>query len=164
MTPACRIVLREAPKAQYGPVTSSPTTIGQFWYSIGLALSTILLDRMTVGGVTDKLLAAGVQPDLVGTAVTAINQYVSAGTPPSTALARQALADASATYASAFSTVMLITAGLVLAAGVSAWSCSGVPVLGSTRGRLEAQAPAATLPTLVGAAGRSLVNMSRARG
>ncbi|TXH44432.1 MAG: MFS transporter [Actinobacteria bacterium] len=117
MTPACRIVLREAPKAQYGPVTSSPTTIGQFWYSIGLALSTILLDRMTVGGVTDKLLAAGVQPDLVGTAVTAINQYVSAGTPPSTALARQALADASATYASAFSTVMLITAGLVLAAG-----------------------------------------------
>ena len=58
-----------------------------------------------------------IHKDLVGTAVTAINQYVSAGTPPSTALARQALADASATYASAFSTVMLITAGLVLAAG-----------------------------------------------
>ncbi len=117
MTPACRIVLRVAPKAQYGPVTSSPTTIGQFWYSIGLALSTILLDRMTVGGVTDKLLAAGVQPDLVGTAVTSINQYVSAGTPPSTPLARQALADASAAYAAAFSSVMLITAVLVLVAG-----------------------------------------------
>ncbi|MFI0433407.1 MAG: MFS transporter [Candidatus Nanopelagicales bacterium] len=118
MTPACRIVLRVAPKAQYGPVTSSPTTIGQFWYSIGLALSTVLLDRLTVGGVTDKLLAAGVQPDLVGAAVTSINQYVSAGTPQSTPLARQALLDASASYAAGFSSVMLITAALVLVAGL----------------------------------------------
>ena len=119
LVPAGRIVIESAPAGQYGPVTSSPPTIGQFWYSIGLAMSTVLVDRLTLGGVSEKLRAAGVQPDLIATAVTSVDHYTPAGPPPSTPLAIESLKDAAASYTSAFSTTMTLTAGLTLAAGIA---------------------------------------------
>ena len=116
--PFGNLILKEAPPAQFGPVTSSRTTIGQFFYSLGFALSTIIVDRMTMGGVTHRLTDAGVQPDMVGTAVTSINQFVSTGTDPATELGKQALADAVDSYGSGFGVMMLITAGLILVAGI----------------------------------------------
>lgn len=115
------LIIQEAPPAHYGTVTSSRTTIGQFFYSIGFALATVLVDKLTIGGVVNKLTDSGVQPDMVGTAVTSINQYVKTGDDPSTALAREALADATASYSQAFSTVMLVSAVLLLVAGVVAF-------------------------------------------
>lgn len=118
--PFGNLIIREAPPAQFGPVTSSRTTIGQFFYSIGFAIATVLVDRLTIGGVTQKLTDAGVQPDTIGTAVTSINQYVKSGDDPTTQLGKEALADAVSSYSSAFTTVMLISAGLMLIAGVIA--------------------------------------------
>lgn len=118
--PFGNLIIREAPPAQFGPVTSSRTTIGQFFYSIGFAVATVLVDRLTIGGVTQKLTDAGVQPDTIGTAVTSINQYVKSGDDPTTQLGKEALADAVTSYSSAFTTVMLISAGLMLIAGVIA--------------------------------------------
>ena len=118
--PFGNLIIREAPPAQFGPVTSSRTTIGQFFYSIGFAIATVLVDRLTIGGVTQKLTDAGVQPDSIGTAVTSINQYVKSGDDPTTQLGKEALADAATSYSSAFTTVMLISAGLMLIAGLVA--------------------------------------------
>jgi predicted MFS family arabinose efflux permease len=116
--PFGNLIIREAPPAQYGPVTSSRTTIGQFFYSIGFALATVMVDKLTIGGVTGKLTDAGVQPDMIGTAVTSINTYVRTGDDPSTQLGKKALSDAVASYASAFSTVMVVAAVLIIVAGV----------------------------------------------
>lgn len=118
--PFGNMIIKEAPADQYGPVTSSRTTIGQFFYSIGFAAATVLVDRLTLGGVTQKLTDAGVQPDSIGTAVTSLNQYVRTGTDPSTQLGKEALSDAVASYSSAFSVVMLVTAGLILVAALVA--------------------------------------------
>ncbi len=118
--PFGNLIIQEAPAAQYGPVTSSRTTIGQFFYSIGFALATVMVDRLTIGGVTDKLDAAGVQPDMIGTAVTSINQYVKTGDDPSTSLGKEALADAVTSYASAYSTVMVSSAVIMMVAGIAA--------------------------------------------
>ena len=118
--PFGNMIIKEAPPDQYGPVTSSRTTIGQFFYSIGFAAATVMVDRLTLGGVTQKLTDAGVQPDSIGTAVTSLNQYVRTGTDPSTQLGKEALTDAVASYSGAFSVVMLVTAGLILVAAVAA--------------------------------------------
>lgn len=119
--PFGNLFVSEAPPAQYGPVTSSRTTVGQFWYSIGFAVSMVLIDRLTTGGVVAKLTAAGVQPDMLGTSVSAVTQYVRTGTAPTTEAGRQALAAASASYSAAFTTMMLASAGLMLLTGVVAW-------------------------------------------
>jgi MFS family permease len=119
--PFGNLFIKEAPPAQYGPVTSSRTTVGQFWYSIGFALATVMVDKLTMGGVVAKLTAAGVQPDMIGTAVTSINQYVKSGTEPTTDAGRQALSAAVESYSGAFTTVMLLSAALMLVAGVVAW-------------------------------------------
>lgn len=118
--PFGNLIIKEAPPAQYGPVTSSRTTIGQFWYSIGFAISTVIVDKLTMGGVTSKLAEAGVQPDMISTATSAITVYVKSGDEPTTEAGKQALADAASSYGSAYSTVMLISAALMLAAGLAA--------------------------------------------
>ena len=123
--PFGNLIIKEAPVAQYGPVTSSRTTIGQFFYSIGFAVSTVAVDKLTVGGVVDKLTDAGVQPDMVGTAVTSLSTYVQTGEDPATTLGKQALSDAVPSYASAFTTTMLICAVLVALATVIAWLILG---------------------------------------
>lgn len=119
--PFGNLFIKEAPPAQYGPVTSSRTTVGQFFYSIGFALATVMVDKLTMGGVVSRLTDAGVQPDLIGTAVTSINQYVKDGQQPDTNLGTQALSSAVESYSGAFTTVMLVSAVLMLVAGVVAF-------------------------------------------
>lgn len=144
--PFGNLIIKEAPPAQYGPVTSSRTTIGQFWYSIGFAISTVVVDKLTMGGVTSKLTEAGVQPDMISTATSSITQYVKTGDEPTTQLGKQALTDAASSYGSAYLTVMLISAAFMLLAGI-------VAVLLLRKAHSEAEGPAKTDPTslLVGA-------------
>ena len=54
------LILAEAPDAYLGPVSSSRTTFGQFFYTIGFSLSAVMIDRLTVGGVVHRLEHAGV--------------------------------------------------------------------------------------------------------
>ena len=137
--PFGNLIIKEAPPAQFGPVTSSRTTIGQFWYSIGFAVSTVLVDKLTMGGVTSKLTEAGVQPDMISTATSSITQYVKSGDEPSSQLGKEALADAASSYGSAFATVMLLSAGLMLVAGLVAYALL-------RRAHAHAEGPAKTDP------------------
>jgi MFS family permease len=111
------LIMSQAPVKYFGPVTSSRTTIGQFFYAAGLAVSTVVVDRITVGGVVDNLNAAGVPPTQTGQGLDAVTAFASAGTQPSTSLGQQALADASTSYGTGFATVMILAAVLSLLVG-----------------------------------------------
>ena len=112
------LVLQEAPAKYFGPVSSSRLTIGQFFYALGFAASTIVIDKLTFGGTTAKLEAAGVPATQVGTGLDAVTTYAAQSTAPTTSLGKEALADATASYGAAFATMMLITAALVVVAGL----------------------------------------------
>ncbi len=112
------LILQEAPAKYFGPVSSSRLTIGQFFYALGFAASTIVIDKLTFGGTTAKLEAAGVPATQVGTGLDAVTTYAAQSTAPTTSLGKEALADATASYGVAFATMMYITAVLVLLAGI----------------------------------------------
>lgn len=133
------LILQEAPAAQFGPVSSSRTTIGQVWFSLGTALSTVVIDSITSGGVVRRLTEAGVQPDQISTATSSVTAYVSSGTQPSTQLAREALADATESYSQGFVVVMVATATIVLAAAI-------IGFLADRRGRHQAASAPAPAP------------------
>ena len=111
--PFGNLILRLAPAEYFGPVTSSRTTFGQLFYSLGFALATVAVNRLTIGGTTSRLLDAGVQPNQVGTALDAVTAYAAQSTAPETSLGKQAIASAMEAYSRSFSTVMFITAALI---------------------------------------------------
>ena len=112
------LILKEAPAKYFGPVSSSRLTFGQFFYALGFAASTIVIDKMTIGGTVSQLEAAGVPATQVGTALDAVTTYAAQSTAPTTSLGQEALADATASYGTAFATMMFITAILVLLGGI----------------------------------------------
>lgn len=116
------LILKEAPAKYFGPVSSSRLTFGQFFYAIGFAASTIVIDKLTIGGTTAKLEAAGVPATQIGTGLDAVTTYAAQSTAPTTSLGKEALADATASYGVAFATMMYITAALVLIAGVAGYA------------------------------------------
>lgn len=114
--PFGNLFLKEAPAAYYGPVTSSRTTFGQLFFAIGFALSTVVIDKLTIGGTVDRLAAAGVPPNQIGTGLDAVTAYASQSTTPTTSLGKQALASAVESYGNAFATVMLASAAVIVLA------------------------------------------------
>ena len=115
------LVLREAPPAYLGPVSSSRTTFGQFFYTLGFSLSTVMIDRLTTGGTFTRLEAAGVPANQLSTGLDAVTMYASSGTRPDTALGQEALADAVTSYGTAFQTTFLILAAAVFVIASLGW-------------------------------------------
>jgi len=73
-------------------VTSSRTTIGQFFFAIGFSISTVAIDKLTVGGTLHRLSAAGVPPTQTSTGLDAVTAYAAKSTAPTTSLGHQASA------------------------------------------------------------------------
>lgn len=113
LVPYGALVLRLAPPAQFGAVTSSRTTIGQFGYAVGLSASMVLVDALTRGGVIHRLKDAGVTPARYGEALDAIYAYTQNGTVPSGSNGTALLQGAAASYEVAFVTTMVVTAAVV---------------------------------------------------
>ncbi|MBM3663809.1 MAG: MFS transporter [Actinobacteria bacterium] len=116
--PFGNLILREAPPTFLGPVSSSRTTFGQFFYTLGFSLSTVMVDRLTRGGVIQKLQDAGVPANQLSTGIDAVQVYASRGTRPDTAFGQEALGDGIASYGQAFATTMFAAAAAVLVAGL----------------------------------------------
>ncbi len=116
--PFGNLILREAPPDFLGPVTSSRTTFGQFFYTLGFSLSTVMVDRLTRGGVVQRLEAAGVPANQLSTGIDAVTAYASRGTRPDTPLGKEALGDGLASYGQAFATTMFAAAAAILVAGL----------------------------------------------
>ncbi|TKV60365.1 MFS transporter [Nakamurella flava] len=115
------LIISQADARYFGPVTSARTTIGQFYYAAGLALSTVLIDRLTTGGVVRRLTEAGVPPTQTGQGLDAVTAFAAAGTQPDTALGQPALGAATGSYASGFVVTMLVCAVLALVVGGAGW-------------------------------------------
>lgn len=120
-----QLYMSEAPAKSFGPVTSSKTTVGQFGYALGLAGSVVMVDVLAGGGITRRLVDAGVPQSQTGQGIDAVTVYVNTGAQPTTEIGHQALHAAAGAYMSAFSTVMLVVAGVVLAAGVVSYLLLG---------------------------------------
>ena len=112
------LILKEAPAKYLGPVTSSRTTIGQFFYAMGLALGTVLVDRLTTGGVIDRLNEAGVPPTRDGAALDAVTAFAQGKSNQTGKLAHESLVDAAQSYGEAFAVTTLATAVIVLIVGL----------------------------------------------
>ncbi len=115
------LILRVAPREYFGPVTSARTTVGQFFYTLGFALSTVLVDRMTLGGVTSRLQAEGVPQAQIHEGLSAVTSYAYQDATPSTQVGKDALADAFPSYGSAFAITLCIAAALFVLATVYAF-------------------------------------------
>ncbi len=67
------LILQEADPEHYGAVSSSRTTIGQFYYALGLALSTVIIDSLT---------RSRTQAELGGDAAESLRQFAITGQRP----------------------------------------------------------------------------------
>ena len=103
------MILEAADPEHYGVVSSARTTIGQFWYSLGLAVAAIVLDALTRVSVRDQLGETAVQQ---------LNEYAANGTQPTIAGVLEA---GSSAYVGAFSTLMFVMAGVALVGGAATW-------------------------------------------
>jgi len=119
--PYGNLIMKAAPPKYFGPVTSSRTTIGQFFYAMGLAISTVIIDKITVGGTVETLTTAGVPSTQIGTALDSVNAFAAQSTAPTTSLGKQALAAATDSYGTGFATVMIIGAVISLGGAIIGW-------------------------------------------
>jgi MFS family permease len=100
------MILEEADPKHYGAVSSSRTTIGQFWYALGLAVSTVLIDAITRSYVLKKLGAS---------AETQLDNFAASGAKPTDASVLPAAIEG---FAQGFSVLMIVFAVLMLVVGV----------------------------------------------
>lgn len=111
------LVLGEAPAEYYGPVTSSRTTFGQLFYSLGTALSTVVVTQLTIGGITSRLLGDGMSDAEVATALHGVGTYVKDGTRPQAQVFEAAIA----AYRDGFGVLMLVIALIAALMGLLGW-------------------------------------------
>ena len=111
------LVLGEAPAEYYGPVTSSRTTFGQLFYSLGTALSTVAVTQLTIAGITARLHDAGRSDAEISTALTAVGAFAKDGTRPEAPVFDAAVA----AYQDAFGALMLGVAVVALVMGLVGW-------------------------------------------
>lgn len=106
------MILEEADEKHYGVVSSSRTTIGQFWYALGLALSTVVIDAVTRSHVLAKLGSEAAQE---------LDTWSTAGTAPANSdvfpAAVEGFTEGFAVMMIAFAIVMVLVGILVVVLG-----------------------------------------------
>lgn len=106
------MILEEADTKHYGVVSSSRTTIGQFWYSLGLAVSTVMIDAIARGHVLNKLGSTAEQQ---------LNAWSASGAKPSDAsvlpVAAEGFTQGFAMFMAVFAVLMLVVGVFVLVLG-----------------------------------------------
>ena len=103
------MILEEADPQHYGVVSSSRTTIGQFWYALGLASSTVVIDTIARAHVLKKLGSSAEQQ---------LNTWSASGTKPTDAsvfpAAVEGFSQGFAVLMIAYAVVMILVGLLVL--------------------------------------------------
>lgn len=122
--PFGNLFISQAPPDRFGPVTSARTTVGQFFYAAGFALSTVMVSAYTLSRLGSQLNREAVGAEQVQQGVDAVNSFAMSGALPDTAIGRVALRHASADYSSAFAMVMVVTAVICLLVGILGWFLS----------------------------------------
>jgi len=144
--PFGNLIMQAAPARYFGPVTSARTTIGQVWYTIGLAISTVMVDKITSGGVVKRLEEAGVPSTQIGTALDKVTTYASQTHEESSKVGAEVLAGVRDSYLVGFNVAMITFAAILLLAGLI-----GVALLTKTKGDPDGGASSAANETTTGA-------------
>jgi MFS family permease len=113
------MILEEADAKHYGVVSSSRTTIGQFWYSLGLAVSTVLIDVIARQHVLAKLGSSAEQQ---------LNTWSVSGTKPTDASVFPSAVEG---FSQGFAVLMIVFAILMIVVAIV------VLVLGNKADRLK---------------------------
>lgn len=100
------MILDESDPKHYGVVSSSRTTIGQFWYSLGLASSTILIDAITRRYVLNKLGSS---------AESQLENFAASGAKPTDASVLPAAVEG---FSQGFAVLMIIFAVMMVLVGI----------------------------------------------
>ena len=108
------LILSEAPAEFYGPVTSARTTLGQLFYSLGTALSTVAITQLTISGIVTRLRAAGMSDPDVTAALSSVGAYAKDGTRPDASVFEAAVA----AYRDGFGLLMVAIAVVAVIVGV----------------------------------------------
>ena len=95
------LVIKSAPSTARGPLTASRSTIGSFANAFGMAASTVLIDRLTQGGIVERLQHAEVPPGDYGAALDVVTTYARTDQLPSAQAAQQVLSGAATSYTQA---------------------------------------------------------------
>lgn len=103
------MILQEAPANRYGAVASSRLTIGQFWFALGLAGSTVMVDMITRSKVQEKLGAS---------AGSALEKFSVSGAKPGNP---EVLRDAAFAYSDAFAEMMVALAVVTMIAAIATY-------------------------------------------
>lgn len=103
------LIIEKADPKHYGAVSSSRLTIGQFWFALGLAGSTVIIDTITRNKVTEKL---------GGAATKSLEKFSASGEKPSSP---NLLKEAIPAYTDAFATMMIVLAIVTVIAGVASY-------------------------------------------
>jgi MFS family permease len=140
--PFGNLIMQAAPARYFGPVTSARTTIGQVWYTVGLAISTVMVDRITSGGVIKRLEEAGVPSTQLGTALDKVTTYASQTHDETSKIGAEVLAGVRDSYLVGFNITMLVFAAVILLAGLL-----GVALLTKTSGDPRGGAGSASDPS-----------------
>lgn len=111
------LVLGEAPAEYYGPVTSSRTTFGQLFYSLGTALSTVVVTQLTIVGISARLHDAGMSDAQVAAALADVGAFAKDGTRPDA----QVFDAAVAAYQDGFGALMIGIAVVSALMGTLGW-------------------------------------------
>ncbi len=118
-TPQAGLFVAHAPKKFLGTVTASRAASGQLGYAIGLAGGAALMSLFTKQNFTEALEEAHIPSDEWGSFLTQADGLLFKGQAPTGSLQEKILAEAAEQYASGFSSVMLVMAGIILVAGVA---------------------------------------------
>jgi len=103
------MILQEAPANRYGAVASSRLTIGQFWFALGLAGSTVMVDTITRAKVQEKLGAS---------AGSALQKFSVSGAKPSNP---EVLRNAAFAYSDAFAEMMIALTVVTMIAAIATY-------------------------------------------
>ncbi len=114
------LVIKSAPADAIGPVTASRSTIGSFANAFGMAASTVLINRLTTGGIVERMEQAKVPPGNYGSVLDVVTAYIRTDELPSVEAARQVISGATESYLHAFAVTMGVIAVAMLAMGVLA--------------------------------------------
>lgn len=126
------LVGSSSPVSSIRAVSSSRTTVGQFWYALGLAGSTVLIDGLTRNAVSNKLGPS---------AGTELEQWSATGGKPSDS---SVLPDAAFAFSSSFAVTMVVLAVTIVIAGVVAWALLKRFQQGDPSSASDGHPPAAT--------------------
>lgn len=103
------LIIEKADPRHYGAVSSSRLTIGQFWFALGLAGSTVVIDGITRSRIKEKFGTGG---------ETAVEKFSVSGQKPTEP---GLLQEATVAYGDAFAVMMIVLAVVTLIAGIAAY-------------------------------------------